>query len=431
MRLNSRHSCRFSCTDWLIINVLEPAPMPMVATFARVLCALICALSIVACGSGNIEPKSHLRSDSRNGAIALSDESPASTVYVRVNSNAQNLGICLLESADCVKTTTKLLPMTNVKGPFWRSQSPVIIRTHMTISVVEELASERKILLSGKISRKENSSTTQDIAPTGDITPPRLVSNAAVTYDFAGTLSRDSSQAAVVRMILNEGKFANSIKVKVKGTVVNLRNSAVKIPLEREVEVADKGVVDFTLKGLDPDTVYRIDNVTIEDATQGTPIKIKDSYFVSTTDDSKISKSRRRLVIRALKEAYEWDHGMYDTNLGYAAYGGWCDRFYTWAAGLEFKVKNQYSAQSFFKQYNSLGDANRIPELGVCENLAGDFIRYEGTSQGTHTFMVVAYDVATKQLWAVEGNYNNRVMRNQRKIYSPWMHGHLVEDQAR
>ena len=55
----------------------------------------------------------------------------------------------------------------------------------------------------------------------------------------------------------------------------------------------------------------------------------------------------------------------------------------------------------------------------------------EGTNQGTHTFMIVAYDVATKQLWSVEGNFNNQVMRNQRKIYSPWMHGHLVESQAR
>lgn len=393
--------------------------------------ALILALALSSCGRGDLAPSSHLRSDAPNGAIALSDDSPASTVFVRVPSSGGNLGICLLEVTDCTKSETKLIALNNIKGPYWRSSSPIIIRTNMVISVVEENASERRVLLRGKINRKDGAGNNQDIPAPSDLTMPRPVKSAAVAYDFMGTLSRESISSAVMRMVLQDGNLPNAVKVRVKGTIVNLRNSAVKLPLEREVEVMDKGVIDFTIKGLDPDTVYRVDNVTIEDVAQGAPLKIKDSYFIATTADSKVSKSRRKLVLRALKEAYDWDHGMYDSTLGYAAYGGWCDRFYTWAAALEFKVRNQYSAQSFFHQYNALGDANRIPELGVSENLAGDFIRYEGTSQGTHTFMVVAYDTATKQLWSVEGNFNNRVMRNQRKIYSPWMHGHLIDDQAK
>lgn len=405
--------------------------MRQAATIVMLASSWMLLMLITACGSGGINPGSHLRSDSIEGAMALADEGASSTVFVRVPASTNVLGLCLLDVQDCLKPDAKLISLKNVKGPFWRSENPLIVRTNLIISVVDQSTSERKIILRGKISRKVSSQNGDDITPPSDLAATKPVSGVAVAYDFHGTLSRDSSSAAVVRMVIQDGALSSAVRVKVKGSILNLRNSAIKIPLEREVDVMDKGVIDFTVKGLDPDTVYRIDNVTVEDTKQSSPIKVKDPYFISTAADSKISKSRRRLVLRALNEAYDWDHGMYDSTLGYAAYGGWCDRFYTWAANLEFKVRNQYSAQSLFSQYNALGDAQRITEMGIAENLAGDFIRYEGTFQGTHTFMVVAYDVATKQLWTVEGNFNNRVMRNQRKIYSPWMHGHLIEEQAK
>lgn len=63
--------------------------------------------------------------------------------------------------------------------------------------------------------------------------------------------------------------------------------------------------------------------------------------------------------------------------------------------------------------------------------MMADMIRYEGTSQGTHTFMIISYDVATKSLWTVEGNYNNRVMRLKRGVSGAWNHGFLVESQVK
>jgi hypothetical protein len=41
----------------------------------------------------------------------------------------------------------------------------------------------------------------------------------------------------------------------------------------------------------------------------------------------------------------------------------------------------------------------------------------------------IKLDVATKQLWSVEDNFNNQIMGNQRNFYLPWMHGHLFESQ--
>ena len=131
--------------------------------------------------------------------------------------------------------------------------------------------------------------------------------NASVAYDFTGTLSRDSRTAAVSRMILQNPQLKSAKKVKVRGTLVNLRASSQKQPIDRDVDVLPGGVVDFTIQNLKPDTVYRIDSVSITDVSQANQssasTKMKDPYFLATANDSKLSKARRRLVLEALSEA--------------------------------------------------------------------------------------------------------------------------------
>ena len=161
-----------------------------------------------------------------------------------------------------------------------------------------------------------------------------------------------------------------------------------------------------------------------------TVVAVRHPLHIATANDTRLSKARRRLVLRAIAESYDWDHGNYLSSKGYAS-GSWCDRFYTWAAAKDFKVTNAYSAKSFFMQYGTLGNASRVSNLAKSKSVAGDFIRYEGTNLGTHTLMIVAYDEATKAIWTVEGNYNSRVMRLQRGLSSGWMHGHLIEKQVK
>jgi hypothetical protein len=268
-----------------------------------------------------------------------------------------------------------------------------------------------------------------------DLPTVRPVANAAVAYDFRGTLSRDRNSAAVARLVIQSGPLKTARRVKFKGNLINLRNSAQKTPIDRDITVSEGGIVDFTISNLSPDTVYRIENISMADNSQegslGPATSLRDPYFISTAADSKLSKSRRRLIIQALSEAYDWDHSNYDSSKRYADGFGWCDRFYTWAAALEFNFSSRYGSTSFFRKYNALGDSSDITAMASTSSLAGDLVRYEGTSDGTHTFMIVAYDTATASLWTVEGNYNRRVMRNQRKIKSAWMHGHLVEGQAK
>jgi hypothetical protein len=273
------------------------------------------------------------------------------------------------------------------------------------------------------------------LPPTADIPAIRPVPNAAVAYDFTGTLSRDSRTAAVARMILQSANLKSAKKVKVKGTLVNLRRSSQRQPVDRDVDVLAGGIVDFTIQNLQPETVYRMEGVSITDMSQAsqssTTATIKDPYFLATAGESKLSKAKRRLALQALSEAYDWDNRNYDSKKQYASGWGWCDYFYTWATAKEFNVRAGSGSTYFFRRYNSLGDANKIPTLAQTDSMAGDLIRYEGTSEGTHTFMIIAYDTDTQSLWNVEGNYNSRVMRSQRKIRSNWMHGHLTEAQVK
>jgi hypothetical protein len=278
-------------------------------------------------------------------------------------------------------------------------------------------------------------STRELLPPGNDIAAIRPVPGVDVAYDFNGTLSRDAKTAAVVRMILQGQNLKISKRVNVKGTLVNLRGSSQRQLVDRDVDVRDGGILDFPIQNLNPDTVYRLEGVTLTDLSQAgqynVTTTVKAPYFLATTNESQLSKARRRLALQALSEAYDWDHRNYDSSKQYARGWGWCDYFYTWAAAKEFNVRAGSGSTYFFRRYNSLSDATKIPTIAQTANMAGDLIRYEGTSEGTHTFMIIAYDMDTQSLWNVEGNYNRRVMRSQRKIRSNWMHGHLSENQVK
>ena len=164
--------------------------------------------------------------------------------------------------------------------------------------------------------------TPQELPAPAGLTAMRPVPGALVGYDFQGVLTRDSSSSAVVRMIVQKGTLSSARKVKVTGTLVNLRASSTKIPVDRDVDVAAGGVIDFTVSGLTADTIYRMEGVNIVDVTpgsnqggaQGMAVSVRDPYFLGTTSSSNVSKARRRLTLEALSEAYDWDHDNYDNS---------------------------------------------------------------------------------------------------------------------
>jgi len=396
------------------------------------------ALLVASCGAVPNDANSRLRDGAATpkGAIAIESDGPSSHILVHLTSDRNDVGLCTGEQEKCLQESTSLLELQKTGPGFWRSSAPLNLSSELILHVIGIDAGQRSILLSAKIAVKTDLSGDNSMAPPANLPKMRPIPGVPVAFDYQGTLSRDSKSAAVVRMVIQSGALTASKRVKVKGTLVNLRNSAIKIPVDQDVAVLDQGVIDFTIANLDPETVYRLEGASVFDAPDGVVNPkaggpVRHQFHLATAGDSKLSKAKRRLVLRAISESYDWDYNNYNSSKGYAVGGGWCDRFYTWAAATEFKVSNVYSASSFFRQHGALASASRIPALASSASMAGDMIRYEGTSEGTHTFMLISYDVAAKALWTVEGNFNSRVTRLQRRVGSPWNHGHLVESQSR
>lgn len=380
-----------------------------------------------------------------NSSIAVDGDEDLAHIIVQMPADYDDVKLCIGAMADCQSTTAKLIGLSKTSPGYWRSDAPVDVRQDFLAHIVRPTSDRNEVIVSLNHEGISEESSTGDspardpsrieLPAPADLPKARMVPGVQIAYDYHGAISRAHPTAAVVRMIIQNGGLKGAQEVKVTGTLVNLRNSKIKIPLSRNVSVTNGAVIDFTVDQLSPSTVYRLEGAKVT-ATTNAPDKpaivvaMRHPYHMATVDESKLSKARRKLVLRALAESYDWDHGNYMSSKGYAS-GSWCDRFYTWAVAKDFKLTHAYSAKSFFSQYRTLGNASRIPNLAKTKSVTGDLIRYEGTSQGTHTLMIIAYDEALKSIWTVEGNYNNRVMRLKRGLSSGWMHGHLIEAQAK
>ncbi len=413
-------------------------------------CAAIGLLLVTACGKPH-ETSSGTPSqidDSANiaaqSSIAIDGDDEFSHLVVQLPAEYDDVRLCIGAVTTCQTPDATLIGLTKTSPGFWRSEAPIDIRQDFSAHVVRRDGDRNRILYSSDHEglSPTDGDTPSSSAPSAVVLPPpnelpkmRPVPNTQVAYDYHGTLSRSHPSAAVIRMVVQSGTLKNAKQVYVTGTLVNLSNSKIKLPLSRVVPVSNGNTLDFTVDQLSPNTVYRLEGVKITNASTGitTPppsVTMRHPFHVATAEENKLSQARRRLVLRALAESYDWDHGNYQSSKGYAS-GSWCDRFYTWAVAKDFKLAYQYSAKTFFSQYRTLGNASRIPTLAKTKSVMGDLIRYEGTNLGTHTLMIVAYDHALKSIWTVEGNYNSRVMRLKRGVSSGWMHGHLIDAQVK
>ena len=235
-------------------------------------------ITLVACGTGNNETESRLRDQepTRTGTLALQDQGDSSIVLIHLFSDHNDVGLCTGESSICLNPETPLLGLTKTAPGYWRSNAPVALSNNLVLHVIGIESGVRTVLLSAKLTSNaagNGSQTTGDLPPPANLPKMRPIPNVPVAFDYHGTLSRDSSKAAVIRMIIQNGPLAQSKLVKVKGTLVNLRNSAVKIPLDRDVNVTNN-VIDFTVAGLEPETVYRLEGTSVLTRQLGNPIQV-------------------------------------------------------------------------------------------------------------------------------------------------------------
>jgi hypothetical protein len=266
--------------------------------------------------------------------------------------------------------------------------------------------------------------------PTGSMQPPadigalRPVPGAAIALDFPGTFSRSNPSAGVVRLKIQSGALLGKSQINVTGKLVNLRDSVQTLPLQKSVTVAADGFVDFMVDGLAPETVYRIDGLMLAGADGGGTESVEDPYFVVTSGSGRLAEARRLLVMKALAEAYDWDHENYDTRKQYTENqpNGWCDQFYVWAGqGITSMSYSDY-APNWYEQNRALLGNDRFLTTAGAEAVHGDLAR-----TASHSFMILSYDKASGTVFTVEGNFNSRVERYKRQVSEGWEFGHLSD----
>jgi hypothetical protein len=209
--------------------------------------SLVVSLVITSCGLPTPDQESRLRDgpapSTEAGTLALQDEGQHSVVLVHLPIDRDDVGLCLGASSFCLDPSTPLIELIKTAPGYWKSSSAIQLEDNLVLHVVAMDTGTRSILLSAKISA--NASETPQRQPTSVLSPPenlpkmRPIPRVQLAFDYQGTLSRESPTAAVIRMVIQNGPLKESKRVKVKSTLVNLRNSSVKIPLDREVDVLE------------------------------------------------------------------------------------------------------------------------------------------------------------------------------------------------
>lgn len=388
---------------------------------------------VSSCGSNFEESHASLRSFAPKGAMAIESEGSSARILVSLFDEQKDPVLCVGDLADCIKGNAKQIRLIKTNMKYSRSEESINLQKNLNLHVIVSDTDGLKSVLSAVIKSKTDlgNDNTSDLQPPADLPAMRAVPGVSIAYDYQGVLSRVSGTSAVVRMVIQGGALKDAKNIQMRAKLVNLRNTASTSNVMKDAVVRENGIIDLTFAGLEPDTVYRLENLSLVDMDNaGSTQKVNDSYYMMTAAENRLAKAKRLVAMQAVSESYDWDHGNYNSSKGYTV-GAWCDYFYTWALSSQFKIGRGYSSTGFFRSYGALKDGQGIHELGKTTSLTGDLVRYEGTSEGTHTFMILSYDTATGKLWTVEGNFNRRVMRNQRNINSPWMHGHLTESQLR
>lgn len=147
-------------------------------------------------------------------------------------------------------------------------------------------------------------------------------------------------------------------------------------------------------------------------------------YFVATSGKQRMNRARQQIAMRTFKELYYAKQGWAsDEN-----YVMDCYAYYMWATGF-CTVGAQYGTTNLGVLFNGetpFGHGGEIPEVAEKSPIHGDYIRMPG-----HSFMLLAYDKDTEQVWTMEGNYGATIEIARRSVSTGWSFGHLVDKHIR
>jgi hypothetical protein len=131
--------------------------------------------------------------------------------------------------------------------------------------------------------------------------------------------------------------------------------------------------------------------------------RIAGPYFTATSGDSEEARGRRQIIVRYFEQYWRKENGLsyYDTN---------CEAGYRWAIQPYAQLPGYYYS------------GGNLPEFDKDGMIHGD-----KCSNSAHTWMALAYDEHTGNIWCIDSNFNSTIMVIQRSP-SGYSVGHLTAD---
>jgi len=208
--------------------------------------------------------------------------------------------------------------------------------------------------------------------------------NSAAIYDWDEIAKIDAVD--YIPIVLSEPL---SGKIEVKLTCLN--NSKEVYTIEATLK---DGRADIRHKAIQPGQMY-----CLSAAIDGKK-RLVGPYFTATSGKSAEARGRRQIIIRYFEQYWLKENG-------YDYYNANCEMGYRWAI-------QPYAS---LPDYDYTGmDLKELAEKGM--------IHGDKCSSASHTWMALAYDQHTGNIWCIDSNFNHTIMVIQRQP-GGWSVGHL------
>jgi len=245
-----------------------------------------------------------------------------------------------------------------------------------------------------------------------------------ITYDYPHSSARVALDRVTLRIRLDGNSRLASLEdpIETRIDVYSLKDSQCPVQYVYRKLTPNGDWQDIMVDGLEPETAYRLRIYFYTPQPTCSLIGQAELPFHAATGGStRLANARAAVAMRALSEVHDWRRGR--TRGKDYLVGRWCERFYVWNIFRHFKTHSRYGYDTrTFSQHNAIVSGKRLRKMSREGNIMGDHVRVRG-----HGFMVLCYDRHLDQVWTIEGNVNNRVVLDVRRIQDYWSVGTLVE----
>jgi hypothetical protein len=207
------------------------------------------------------------------------------------------------------------------------------------------------------------------------------------TYDWDEIAKTDAID--YIPIVLDQ-PINGKLEVKLTSLHNSEKTHTISVPMKN-------GHAKVKHKSIEPGSMYRL-CVSI-DGKQ----RVAGPYFTATSGKSAEARGRRQIVVRYFEQYWRKENG-------YSYYNTNCEAGYQWAIQPYSQLPGLYHT------------GGNLPEFDEQGMVHGDKCR-----SSSHTWMALAYDAHTGNVWCIDSNFSSTIMVIQRRP-TGYSVGHLTAD---